>query len=1163
VGAKQSLVLWVFALGCVAPATAQDTRIQFAEKVSIRPAAGATEFDVLGRRFAVVLESNERLLAKLPAHRKAALASSRFLRGRLTDVPGSWVRLAAVGGKLQGAIWDGHELYAVATLAEAQPYLTVSLAGEPDDTVIFRYSDTINLLPERFCGTSAGAATPASNGLEQYKSLVGEIGAHAHAAMVLSDQLDVSLIADSTYQDAESGDEAAEMLARLNTADGIYAAQLSLLLNASDVRLAPTNPDPFTATTSASALLGRLSEYRVANPPVQAADLAHLVVARNLDGNVLGVARLDGVCSSADGVSLSVGTLGSWASGLIMAHEIAHNLGAVHDGEGVCAAETSNWLMAPAFNNLGIFSQCSVNTLRTKIDNAACIGTATVADVMTNVSAPVIVERDVPFDIVATLHSEGTISIQGVGVSFTIPGDFIVDAITSSAGTCAPGATPSCTLGDIPAAEQRTATLTVRAQTETNQRTVTALASAANDRAPTNNSAFATIAVVNNADAAISVSPGSATARIDEPVEYTIRVQGLRTRPTRNIRVSNSNPGLRNLTYTPSAGTCTGFGDCTIGDLAPGAVATIIVRGVANNVGSWTDSIRLESFDDTNGNNNFATYRLSIIPAYNLAITGPGGFSAITLGDTHTGLFTVSNTVGIQTVANARVTLFANAWTPLQSASVAGGTCTLESPLRATCSLGSVSVGETRIVTATVLGVRAGSGSLGARVEADRDDQSSDNDAGFGILVRNPVDLRIQGTSWLSRVERRAETGTVNILSESAIAATNFVATVELPPDSHLTSIAMADTTCEIVDPRHGRCTAATLPHQQARELSVGMVGDQPGLKPVRVAIAAATDADTSDNEITINLNILPFTDASVTAPVLPQYLFVGQTYEFETHLRTAYRDVSNVGFSVDYPIGLRLTAPTDLTGCNTRRDVSNLYESLYCLMPLVPANTDRLLRFQLHVESLGNGGRAVWVQAITSPDHDWSNNGFERPVSIVEESDVTVETASASAVATVGSNFTLPRITLRSTRTTLGTVLRIPLPSFATVQGIDSAAGWSCTGTVTIECNVFQLGPDSQTSFDVTLRANSPGSFTSRVEITAGNDNNAANNTRDIAITVNAAPSSSSGGGGGSSSGGGGGGGGSADWLLVALFSLLALVRTPAFGRPLCRIRDSCGLRH
>ena len=1130
-----------------AAASAQEMRIQFAEPVGIAAVAGTSEFDAYGRRFVLELASNDRLIAKLPAQRKAAMARYRLFRGTLSGQPDSWVRLTEFGGRLEGAIWDGHDLYAVTRYSEVAHALSTPIPAAPDQTVVFRLSDTVNAFPQSFCGVidSEGGVSKDTNALNDYKSMIGEIRANALGTPV-SKQMDIALIADRDFQEDESADVTGAMLARLNTADGIFADQVGLLLNASQVVLVPAGNDPFT-TSVPQTLLDQVSTYRAATPVVRAAAIAHLITGKSLTEDTLGIATISGVCKVDGGVSLSVGWRGSFFSGLIMAHELGHNLGAVHDGApGVCQGVGPGYIMWPRIDDgARRFSQCSVSSMRAVIDTSSCLTPAAVADVTATLSlSQAVGELQVPMTLTANVSSVGALLAQNASISFNIPGNLNATAITTTGGTCTLSPSPNCALGDMATSEQRTVIITATPLAVTPQITVTATATATNDRVENNDLTFTDFAVVNNADASMTVSPTSATVRTGDPVDYTIRIESLRTQPVRSARLSFTPLGLYQVTYTPSTGTCTIFGDCTLGDIAPGSVITVAVHGVAYSAGTYSHYIRLDSLNDTDGNNNSPTFNLTINPTYNLEISGTRGTTVINVGDRFTTQFTVRNTLGTQSVTNATVRIFADAWAPIQEVSVPGGTCVIESVYGALCQLGSLSPGDTRTVSVTVLGAMVGSGQVSGRVAADRDEVLSDNDITQGLSVRNPVDLRVSPPYWVERVESRSAVDTVPVYSNSTLPATNFVATIELPATARLTSLTMVDTVCTIVDAQHGRCTSASLPHQMSREMRVGAIGDSPGLHRVKVVISATSEADATDNTAEFDMRVGSYADVGVTPISLPQYVFLGQIYDFETRLRTSYRDVPNVNFSVSYPVGLAITAPAELTGCVTQRSVDNRNETLLCQMPSVAANTDRLLRFQLRPYAHNDGG-TVYVQALASYDVDWSNNEYHQSVLTVEPAEVSLAAAAASAAGNVGSPITLPRITLRSQRDSYGMVVRVPIPSFATVQSVSS--GWTCTGTTTLECNVFALLDGTETSFDITLNASQAGTFNSRVEVVGANDSNTANNVADIAITANAVtvtppvnPPST--GGGGSSSGGGGGG--RIEWMLLALLGGMAARR-------------------
>jgi len=1130
---------------------AQQPLIQHVEPVQITARPGLAEFDAYGRRFSLELKTNDRLLAKLPARRKAEISGIQVLRGRLAGQPGSWVRLTAFGGRVEGAIWDGTDLYAVGRYADVADALTTPMPVSQDQTVVFRLSDALNIFPQNFCAVaqSAGRAAADSSALEQYKSMVGELQMQALSVPVTK-QMDIALIADGAFQATESPDVSGSLLARLNVADGIFADQVGLLLNAAQIQLVPADNDPFT-TGDPEALLDQVSVYRAATPAVRSQAIAHLVTGKSLTGTTLGIARIGGVCSVDNGVSLSDGRLGSFFSGLIMTHEIGHNLGAEHDGDaaGACGGVGPGYIMWPSLDSsVRQFSQCSVSTMQQKISGSLCLTSASVADATVTLTPSVTTaELQTPMTLTATVTSAGANLVQGAHITFSIPATVNATSISASAGTCTLTPTPNCVLGDIPSGEQRTVTITVTPVAETPQVLVTTELTAANDRVLNNNTAFTEFAVVNNADASVSVLPGSASVRTGDPVDYMITIRSIRSAVVRNARIDLSPGGLNQVTYTPSVGTCTIFGSCQFGDLQPGATVTLAVHGVATSAGTYQHSIRLDTQNES-GNNNFATFDLTIGASTNVSITGMA-IATINVGATHTSEFVIRNTGGVRTATNVGVRLTSDFWAPIQTAVVTGGTCVVDSGYLANCQLGDMPVDDIRTVTVTVLAVDTHFSQLSGRVSADVDDKYIDNDATNGLQIRNPVDLGVFSIGGTSRVESREATDHVPIYSESTMAATDFVATVELPDSVRLTALALSGTACEIIDPRHGRCTAASLVHQMSRELLITAIGDAPGVYPVRVTISATGDADTSDNSAEYNVQVTPFADAGVTPINVPQYVFLGQVYQFETRLRTSYRDVPNVNFMVTYPVSVSITAPADLTGCVTERSVDNRYDTLLCLMALVPANTDRLLQFQLRGVSAGDGGR-VTAQAWTSYDVNWDNNASDVPVQVVEDSDVAVELAGTSATAKVGTSLALPRITLRSTQATYDITLKVPIPAFASIKSVSS--GWVCTGTTTLECGPVVLMPGTETSFDITLDTQQAGTFTSKVEVTAVNDTNAANNTADIAVTVNAIatpPSSPPAGSGGS----GGGGGGRIDWLTALLLGLLLAHRAAKQSKSAC----------
>src|SRR6185369_12824696 len=259
---------------------------------------------------------------------------------------------------------------AVTTYSRTAPYLTTPLAVGPDQTVVYRLSDAKDVLPRDFCGLGDDTVvTSKATGLDQYRALVADL--QDTAAGHVSQQIEISLIADSAFATAESQDPNAAMLARLNIVEGIFSEQVGLLVLATDLRVMSAGSDPFTSTAP-TTLLEQVSKYRSATPEVRARGLAHLMTGKNLDGTTAGIAYVGTVCDAQRGVSLSERSYGTTISALLMAHELGHNLGAPHDGQGACAAVGGGFIMAPSVSGVGTFSQCSIDVMHTKLASASC-----------------------------------------------------------------------------------------------------------------------------------------------------------------------------------------------------------------------------------------------------------------------------------------------------------------------------------------------------------------------------------------------------------------------------------------------------------------------------------------------------------------------------------------------------------------------------------------------------------------------------------------------------------------------------------------------------------------------------------------------------------------------------------------------------------------------
>ncbi len=376
----------------------------------------------MAAEFSLALSDNERVLDKLPAQRKQDLQGYRLLRGTLDGQPGSWVRLTESAAGIEGAIWDGQDLYAVTTYERIASLLTTPLAAPPDQTVVYRLSDARDLLPQNFCALEAASPGVAKQtALDQYQAMVADL--EGTSATSITRQLEIALLADSAFAASHPSDPTGAMLARLNIVEGIFSEQVGLLVLATDVRVMPASGDPFTST-KATTLLEQLGKYRTATAAVRARGLAHLMTGKDLDGTTAGMAYLDSVCTGDRGASLSAQKYGTTISALIMAHELGHNLGATHDGEsgGACAAVGGGFIMSPTVSGYATFSHCSLEVMQSTLAAASCVTPAEYADVSV---VPTVnnlkVESGTPFQLSWAVRASGTSAAADVLLEIDLP----------------------------------------------------------------------------------------------------------------------------------------------------------------------------------------------------------------------------------------------------------------------------------------------------------------------------------------------------------------------------------------------------------------------------------------------------------------------------------------------------------------------------------------------------------------------------------------------------------------------------------------------------------------------------------------------------------------------------------------------------------------------
>jgi len=228
------------------------TRIRHAETVNLTAAALPSEaalrssgrpvrvrFVAFGRPFELDIESNAAVLRDLPSVQRGDLPPHVLYKGRLAEIPESWLRLTNVDGRVYGAISDGTDVYAIAPARAISGLLQEPVPGGPDATLIYRAADVESGLGPGFCTVTA--PEEPLNGAVQYTDLTQELAAPASAAALLAArELAIGLVADVQFGQRFI-DPQGVMLSRLNTVDGIFGTQVGVSIQATELRVLDDN----------------------------------------------------------------------------------------------------------------------------------------------------------------------------------------------------------------------------------------------------------------------------------------------------------------------------------------------------------------------------------------------------------------------------------------------------------------------------------------------------------------------------------------------------------------------------------------------------------------------------------------------------------------------------------------------------------------------------------------------------------------------------------------------------------------------------------------------------------------------------------------------------------------------------------------------------------
>jgi hypothetical protein len=1135
------LALWVLALGLAPAALAQVPAIQYVEPVALAMKSGSAQFDAYGRRFSLTLTDNQRVLAKLSAERKQQLQGYRLLRGAVDGVPGSWVRLTESASGTEGAIWDGHDLYTVTTYERIAPFVTTPIDAAPGQTVVYRLSDSRDLLPRDFCDLADDTVmSKASNGLEQYQAVVRALEAGEYST-ALTRQIEISLIADTNFQQAESADPTAAMLARFNIVEGIFSEQVGLLVLATDVRLVPASADPFTATKGAS-LLEQLSAYRVATSEVRARGLAHLMTGKDLDGTTAGIAYVKTVCDVERGVSVSSRSFGTTISALIMAHELGHNFGSEHDGvEGTsCANVGGGFIMSPSVSGYSTFSQCSIDTMQPVLAAASCVTAAEYADVTVAADVGSVTgEGGLPFTLPFTVTSAGNSVAEDAVFTVTLPNNaaFAIDSAGTSLGSCTVSAlVVTCSLGSMAAGESAQVSVTARSSSAANF-SVQARVTATNDRLTSNNNRQLAVAIRSGIDAAVVLSTSAGEVAIGSDIDVFADVSSLRAMPVRNATLSlNLNQTVTSVTMVgATCATNASSVTCTIAEIPPGTTRRLTVHATTQTAGPLFASANVSTAGDGEFSNNTANNTAWVQAERDVELTAGAAIVDLAVGAVHEVAYLLRSR-GPQATGDVTLTISIPSTTlVVDSIDAAGATCTQANPTLWRCELGSLAAGASLPVRLRVHGARPVTGDIIANAVAADDGYTANNNATVQLRIDHLVDLAVVMASGGSGIEDATLEGQVSLRSNGRQAASGATLDIDLHSAGVLRSAAINNgPSCTILGEQTARCLLPSMPRNAQLFVNYSAEFAEPGNYDVTFTATAPGDTAPDNDTLSRAILVRPYIDIAVTGTLDMPGLFAGQTRDKTFTVTTDRRGLAAARFVASHALpGLTVQAVSASTGeCRVDADAGGI-----CDFVDLPAFASLTVTVTYRAAD-GSWALDPVVTVSTAGDVASGNNMLTARVETHGTTDLELRVDPTLAGARSAA-LSFPLISVvNGIDKAFGARLDVTLPAQVTLVSV-SASNATCSGTSVLRCDFTELEPGAIATVALTVRASANGNFVSAVRLSASNDINPANDARDVAVQISGAEVAAA-----SAGSGGKGGGGRLEFGMLGLLAILAARR-------------------
>ena len=293
----------------------------------------------------------------------------RTYKGTVKGLPAAQARMTIDEETVEGLIITPNELLFL------EPSKRFSGSAAKTDFVFYAASDVKESSGE--CGLTM------SQVVEQHSTSAAnqtsKTGPKPEALFGPTLKIGIALEADFEYFSGPGGGSEADTVKLINTimseVEGLmYNPQIGLQFQLLHTRVWTTANDPYTSSDPAVLLQQFTNTYNTSAPEQAAGrDLAHLWTGKNLDGTTIGIAWLPGLACSSQGDGYGLSQNIDTNRPVLTAHEIGHNMGAVHVNSGH-GGDCPESVMKPSISSSTNFCDFSRGQITTHaIANQNCL----------------------------------------------------------------------------------------------------------------------------------------------------------------------------------------------------------------------------------------------------------------------------------------------------------------------------------------------------------------------------------------------------------------------------------------------------------------------------------------------------------------------------------------------------------------------------------------------------------------------------------------------------------------------------------------------------------------------------------------------------------------------------------------------------------------------